>query len=118
MEQAEFNEAFRKRTKDVAVRIIQMYAKLPKSDEIRIIGKQLIRSSTSIAANYRAACRARSKAEFGAKMSIVVEKADETLFWMEILEEAGLVPVEKLAGLKKEATEILYVVSKARKNAL
>jgi four helix bundle protein len=95
-----------------------MYAKLPKTDELRIVGKQLIRSATSVAANYRAACRARSKAEFAAKMSIVVEEADETLFWMEILKEAGLVPVEKLVGLKKEATEILYAVSTARKNAL
>ena len=102
--------------KKLAIRIITMYEQLRKTDSMRIIGKQLIKASTSSAANYRAACRARSKAEFFAKMSIVVEEADETVFWLELLEEAGLVPASKLTGLKQEATEILSIVAKARKN--
>ena len=102
--------------KKLAIRIIKMYEQLRKTDSVRIIGKQLIRASTSLAANYRAACRARSKAEFFAKMSIVVEEADETLFWLEMLEEAELVPASKLTHLKQEATEILSIVAKARKN--
>ncbi len=93
-----------------------MYEQLRKTDSVRIIGKQLIRASTSSAANYRAACRARSKAEFFAKMSIVVEEADESVFWLEVLEEADLVPASRLTDLKHEATEILLIVAKARKN--
>src|SRR3954467_13039697 len=102
MEKDGLNEQFRNRTKVLAVRIIKMYAKLPKTDEARIIGKQLIRSATSTAANYRAACRSRSKAEFFAKMSIVIEETDETLFWFEILEETEIVASIKLAELKTE----------------
>lgn len=86
-----FNEDLRNRTKAFAVRIIKMYAKLYKTDEIRIIGKQLLRSSTSVAANFRAVTRARSDKERFAKLSIVVEEADESLFWLEILNESKLV---------------------------
>ena len=102
--------------KQLAIRIIKMYEQLHKTDSIRIIGKQLVRSCTSTAANYRAACRARSKAEFFSKMSIVVEEADETVFWLELLEEGDLVPASRLAALKQEASEILRIVAKARKN--
>lgn len=116
MEKEQFNEIFRQQTKALSVRIIRMYAKLPKTDESRIAGKQLIRSSTSVAANYRAACRARSKVDFFAKMSIVVEEADETRFWMKILEETEMIQAVKLVGLKKEALELLSVFSKARNN--
>ncbi len=116
MEKEEFNEVLRKRTKDLAVRIVKMYSKLPKTDEARIIGKQLIRSVTSVAANYRAACRSRSKADFFAKLSIVVEEADETLFWLEIMEETGIVPAAKLTELKNETTELLKIFAKSRKN--
>ncbi|QHT67791.1 four helix bundle protein [Rhodocytophaga rosea] len=116
MEKEKFNEIFRQRTKQLSVRIIKMYAKLPKTDELIIVGKQLIRSSTSVAANYRAACRARSKADFFAKMSIVVEEADETLFWLEILEETEMVQATKLTELKKETLELLSVFAKARNN--
>ena len=91
-----FNEDLRERTKIFAVRIIKMYSILKKTDEIRIIGKQLLRSGTSVAANFRAVCRARSDKERFAKLSIVVEEADETLFWLEILEETELIEAEKL----------------------
>lgn len=80
MEKEKFNELMRRRTKQLSIRIIQWYKRLPKSDEISIIGRQLIKSSTSTAANYRAVCRARSKAEFFSKLCIVVEEADETVF--------------------------------------
>lgn len=119
MEKERFNEMMRERTKQLAVRIIRWYRKLPKSDEVRIIGRQLIKSSTSTAANYRAVCRARSKAEFFAKLSIVVEEADETVFWLEMLQEADLVPrhlLAELPSLQKEAAEVLAIFATARKN--
>jgi four helix bundle protein len=79
------------RTKRFAIRIVKMFKALPKTDEARIIGKQVLRSGTSVAANYRAVCRARSKAEFAAKMGVVVEEIDETVFWMELLVETDIV---------------------------
>ncbi len=78
--------------------------------------RQLLRSATSVAANYRAACRARSAAEFHAKLSICVEEADETLFWLELLTESETVLSSTTAPLLQEASEILFVLSKARKN--
>lgn len=116
MDKIEFIQSIRNRTKAFAVKIIWKYGKWPKNDEIRIIGKQLIRSSTSVAANYRAVCRARSKAEFFAKLCIVVEEADESLFWLEVLEEADLVKAEELQELKNEITELLSILAKSRKN--
>jgi len=88
---------------------------LPQKDEARIIGKQLLRASTSVAANYRAACRARSRAEFYSKISIVVEEADEALFWLELLTEAQVFPEIKLQGLTNEAEQIVKIAAKARK---
>ena len=116
MDKIAFVTGLQDRTKQLAIRIIKMYEELSKTDSLRIIGKQLIRASTSTAANYRAACRARSKAEFFAKMSIVVEEADETVFWLELLEESNLVPAPRLTALKQEATEVLSIMAKARKN--
>jgi len=84
------------------------------------MGSQIVRSATSVAANYRAACRARSAAEFLSKMGAVEEEADETLFWLELIEEAGLVPPKRLAAIKKEADELVAVtiasIKTARKN--
>src|SRR5690625_4858080 len=84
-------EPFKKRTKQLSLKVMTLYQSLPKSDETRIIGKQLSRSATSVAANYRAACRFRSDAEFFSKISIVVEEVKETLFWLEILIEAQII---------------------------
>ncbi len=112
-----FNDMLREKTKQLAVRIIKMYAVLPRKDEIVIIGKQLIRSSTSVAANFRAACRGRSDREFRAKLSIVVEEADETVFWLELLRDTELVPARKLVNLEEEALSVLKIVAKMRKNA-
>lgn len=88
----------------------------PKTEEARILGKQFLSSATSTGVNYRAVCRARSKAEFYAKLSITRKETDESLFWMEIITESGILPVERLDSLMQEATEILKILSKARKN--
>jgi four helix bundle protein len=87
------------RTKKFALRIISAFSRLPKTDEARVIGRQFLRSGTSVAANYRAACRARSAADFISKISIVVEEADETLFWLELIVEANLVPAKVVESL-------------------
>jgi len=114
MEKVEFAELLRSRTKDFALRVIKLFQNLPKNDEAKIIGKQLLRSSTSVAANYRASCRARSDAEYYAKICIVVEEADESLFWIEILSDANIMSENKLASLKKEITELLSIFSKTK----
>ena len=95
--------------------IIFFIKKILKTEEARIIGPNLFRSSSSVGANYRAACRARSKAEFHSKLSIVVEEADESLFWAEILIESGIISSNQIYALIKEKTEILKVVASARK---
>lgn len=114
---AEQNEAFRVRTKAAALRIIRLYQQLPRSGEAEVLGKQLLRSATSVAANYRAACRARSAAEFFSKLSICVEEADEVQLWLKLLGDAGVVPKVRLVELEKEYVEILIILSKARKTA-
>jgi four helix bundle protein len=111
----EFAELFKIRTKKYVLDHIKLFRSLPKSEEARIIGRQLLRCSSSVGANYRAACRARSKAEFHSKLSIVVEEADESIFWMEILIEAEIVSKEQIQDLMKEGNEILKVVASARK---
>lgn len=116
MDKAEFVELLRKRTKQLAVDIILFYNKIQKTDATRVIGRQLIRSVTSTAANYRAACVSRSQREFYSKMSIVVEEADETLFWLEILKDTNLASEELLKPLLDETLEIVKIVSKARKS--
>jgi four helix bundle protein len=111
----DFIENFKLRTKKFVVDNIKLFKILPKTEEAKIIGRQLLRSSSSVGANYRAACRARSKAEFHSKLSIVVEEADESVFWMEILIEAEILKTEQIEILMNEANEILKVVAKARK---
>jgi four helix bundle protein len=117
MEKNSFNEALRVRTKDYALRIIRLFQSLPKTGEGQVIGKQLLRSGTSVAANYRSCCRARSKAEFIAKISIVIEETDESLFWIELLAESHLVKPEKLTDLQNETLELLSIFSTARKTS-
>lgn len=98
---------FKDRTKRLALRIIRLVEALPKDRTGEVIGKQLLRSGTSVGANYRAACRAKSTADIIAKLSIVEEEADESLYWMELLAEAGLIPAEKLTDLMLETNEIV-----------
>ena len=111
----ELAEAFKKRTKKYVVDNVKFFRTLPKTEEAKIIGRQLLRSSSSVGANYRAACRARSQAEFHSKLSIVVEEADESVFWMEVLIEAEIVNQSEINYLIKEGNEILKVVSASRK---
>ncbi|RIJ43049.1 four helix bundle protein [Pontibacter oryzae] len=113
----EFAEAFKARTKAFALRAIKLSQSLPARPEAQVVGKQLLRSATSAAANYRAACRARSAAEFAAKIGVALEEADESLFWLEILEEAGIVAANRLIDLKKEADELTAILAKVRKSA-
>lgn len=113
----EFINLMKARTKNLALRTIKMFRCLPKNEEAKIIGKQVLRSATSVAANYRAVNRARSNAEYLAKLGLVIEEADETLFWFELLVEANIVEAEKMTELIKEATEILSIFATAKKNS-
>jgi four helix bundle protein len=97
------------RTKTFAVRIIEAFARLPKDEAVRVIGRQFLRPGTSLAANYRAACRARSAADFISKISVVVEETDETLFWFELLAE--LAKKNLVEPLMKECQELLKIFS-------
>src|SRR5437764_8853004 len=99
------------RTKKFAIRVIKAFARLPKDEAARIIGKQFLRSGTSLAANYRAACRARSAADFISKISVVSEEADETLFWLELLVESELIATKKVESLMAECEELLKIFS-------
>jgi four helix bundle protein len=110
-------EELRQRTKQFALRVIRLFRSLPKSDEARILGKQLLRSGTSVAANYRALCRARSKAEFIAKMGVVIEEADETVLWLELLFESGIIPQARMQDLLAEANELVAIFVASRKTA-
>src|SRR5438309_7465067 len=102
-------EKLRERTKRFALRVLNMCKALPKTEEARIIGRQVLRSGTSVAANYRAVCRARSRAEFISKVGIVVEEADETVFWLELLVETSIVAADKMEDLLREANELLAI---------
>lgn len=115
VEKALFIETFRTRTRQMAIRCIRLVQDMPRTEEARVLTKQLVRSVSSCAANYRSACRARSGAEFYAKLSITVEEADETLFWLELIEESALSANTELKTLQLEITEIIKVLSKARK---
>lgn len=99
-----------KRTKNVALRIVKLVQTLDKNYTERTIGKQMLRSGTSIGANYRAACRAKSTADFINKLKIVEEETDETLYWLELLIEGDIVSEDKLAPLMKEIDEILAII--------
>ena len=107
----------KRRTKAFAIRIIRLVDALPKTTAGRALASQIVRSGTSVAANYRAACRAKSRADFVAKMGIVEEEADETLFWLELLEESEIVPAAKLAAIKQEADELIAITVASIKTA-
>ncbi|MEX0802853.1 MAG: four helix bundle protein [Candidatus Binatia bacterium] len=98
---------FKQRTKQLALRFIEIVGKLPKNRSADVIGRQLIRSGTSIGANYRAACRGKSTADVIAKLRIVEEEADESAYWMELLIESGLLPEGRLSELLQETNEII-----------
>ena len=98
---------FKKRTKQLALRVIKTVEVLPKNRTADVIGRQLIRSGTSIGANYRAACRGKSTADVIAKLRIVEEETDESAYWMELLIESGLLPEARLSELLHETNEII-----------
>ncbi len=100
----------KKRTKDFAKNIILLCRTLPDNREGRLLGNQVFRSGTSVAANYRAACRSRSKAEFISKLAIVGEEADETLFWLELIKEMKTLEAPLLNDLAKESDELVAIV--------
>ncbi len=99
----------KQRTKEFAKRTIKLCRNPPKTEEGRLIGKQLFRSGTSVGANYRAACRGRSKAGFVSKLGICLEEADESLYWMEILAETEIMKADVLTPLMKEADELVAI---------
>ena len=103
-------QEFKNRTKNLALRVIRFIGMLPKSQVAEVIGKQLLRSGTSVGANYRAACRGKSTADVIAKLGIVLEEADECLYWMELLVESELVPAAKLTNLMSETNEIVAMI--------
>lgn len=107
---SDYAEQFKKRTKQYALRIIRLVDSLPRTASSRHIGDQLLRAGTSVAANYRAACRARSKAEFCSKLGIVEEESDESVFWMELTVESGMLKQRRVADLIKEGQEITAIV--------
>jgi len=107
----------KRRTKQFSLRIIKLVNALPKISTGKIIGNQLIRCGTSVGANYRAACRGRSKPEFIAKLGIVIEEADESIYWLELIVEGGLMKEELVKPLLKEADEITAIMVASRKSA-
>ncbi|MEE9367299.1 MAG: four helix bundle protein [Pontiella sp.] len=105
------------RTKQFALRILTLTAALPKTVEAKVVQNQLARAGTSVAANYRVSCKARSKAEFISKISIVIEEADESCFWMELIIEGSMLSEVKVAALLKEANELTAIMTASRKTA-
>lgn len=107
----------RDRTKSFALRIITLFRSLSKSPDAQILARQLLRAGTSVAANYRAACRARSKAEFVAKIGVVLEEADECTLWIELLGDSGIVKKGRLEQLLNEARELTAIFTASRETA-
>jgi len=115
------DKAFQKRTFDFGIRCVRLVETLPKSMPAQTIGKQLLRAGTSVGANYRAAMRGRSRADFLSRMGIVEEECDESLHWIDVLVELGFVTRKRVEPLRKEADEIIAItvssIKTARKNA-
>jgi four helix bundle protein len=106
------------RTKQFALRVMKLVDAIPRTIQGRAIANQIIRSATSVAANYRAACRARSRAEFIAKIGVVEEEADETAFWLELIIDSGLLAAERIHVLLSEAGELVAIMAASRKSAI
>lgn len=108
-------EELRSRTKKFAIQSVKLFRSLPNRPDAQVIGKQLLRSATSVAANCRASQRSRSHTEFIAKLGIVVEEADETVFWLELLTEAGIIPSNRVGALCEEARLLLAIFAASQK---
>jgi four helix bundle protein len=107
----------KKRTKAFAVKIFRVFESLPQKRAAYVLGRQLRRCGTSVGANYRSACRAKSTADFVAKMGIVEEEIDETMYWLELLIEVGILKAEEVEAILKEANELLAIVVASIKTA-
>ena len=105
------------RTKEFALRCIKLVGALPASPVGKVLGGQLLRCGTSVGANYRAACRGRSKVEFVAKLRIVEEEADESVYWMELMIDAGLLPASRIGPLLDEANQLVAIMVASRRSA-
>jgi four helix bundle protein len=110
-------EELKARTQAFSLRIIRLVGTLPHNPTAGVIGRQLLRSGTSVGANYRSACRARSRADFSAKMAIVEEEADETLYWLKLLVKSGTIKADGVAELLREADELVAIVTASRKTS-
>lgn len=104
-------EAMRQRTKEFALRVIRLVRHMPRSVEGRALAQQIVRSGTSIGANYRAACRGRSRAEFAAKLGVALEEADETVWWLELIIESETLATHRVQPLLEEAKELTAILS-------
>ena len=111
------SEELKARTREFGIRVIRLVEALPKSQSAGVIGRQLLRAGTSVGANYRSACRARSRPEFISKVGIAIEEADESLYWMEVLIDAGLVTKGKLGPLMQEGNELVAILTASVKTA-
>ena len=105
------------RTKQFALRVLNLVDALPRTAGGREISMQLVRAATSVGANYRSACRARSRVEFAAKMGVALEEADESLYWLKLVRDSKLLPESKLSLLLKEADELTAILASGRKSA-
>ncbi|MFD2257613.1 four helix bundle protein [Luteolibacter algae] len=116
-DQIEHPFELRERTKLFGLRIVRMFVALPKSEEARVLGRQVLRSGTSVGANYREAHRSRSKAEFIAKLGDCLKELDETAYWLELLTESAIVPPAKLASLQDETDQLLAILTTISKKS-
>ena len=110
-------ERLKARTKQFALRVVKMFKALPRGEEARIMGRQVLRSGTSVGANYRAACRARTANEFISKIRVAVEEADETGYWLELLVEALIIGKARLDPLLAECNELLAILASSQHTA-
>ena len=110
-------ESLRDRTKAFAIRIVRLLQALPQTTAAQVMGKQVLRSGTSVAANFRSACRARSRREFASRLGVVVEEADETLMWLELLSDTGIVRPERMTAILDEAHQLTAIFTAARETA-
>jgi len=107
-------EELKERTKQMALRVIRLVMSLPKNNVSYVLGRQLVRSATSVAANYRAVCKARSKADFISKLGIVEEEIDETELWLELIADAGLIKLDRLQNLLDEVKQLIAIIAASR----
>ncbi len=110
-------EQLRERSKAFALRVIRLFRSLPYRTDTQVLGKQLLRCGTSVAANYRAACRSRSKTEFIARIGVVAEEADEAVLWLELLTESGIISADKTEALLAEARELVAIFTASQQTA-